>query len=159
MSETIQIFNDDHVHALEMLERLQEDLDSIKRNENLPEVRKRLGEFVDFLEHALKVHFRQEEEALFPIMIQADENAKQPIEAMLEEHKIIETAHRSLKEELDGDKPSPELIIENGERIVEVLTGHINREDHALFPFAMRILEKGLLDEVDRRRKNMTVGG
>lgn len=156
MSETIQLFSDDHTHALEMLEKLHGDIEKLKRDEDLISVKEGLSEFVDFLEHALKVHFRQEEEALFPVMIKADIRAKEPIEAMLEEHKIIETAHRSLKEELLGDKPSPEVIIENGEKIVEVLTGHINREDHALFPFAMRILEKGLLDEVDERRRKMT---
>lgn len=153
MSETLELFNQDHAHALEMLAILQKELERLRNDQDLPLVRHGLEKFVAFLDDALKVHFRQEE-ALFPLMVEADANAAQPVEAMLAEHRLIETAHRNLKEELAGEKPSPEIIMENGEKIIEVLRGHINREDQALFPFALRILEKGMLDEVDRRRKN-----
>lgn len=154
MSETLELFSQDHAHALEMVAGLQKDLDRLTNDEDLPLVRQGLEKFVAFLDHALNVHFRQEEQALFPLMVEADANATQPVEAMLAEHRIIETAHRNLKEELAGEKPSPQIITGNGEKIIEVLRGHINREDQALFPFALRILGKGMLDEVDRRRKN-----
>lgn len=53
MSETIEIFKDDHSHALKILDRFEEDLNSLRRNENLAHVRQGLTEFATFLEHVL----------------------------------------------------------------------------------------------------------
>lgn len=152
MSATIQLFLEDHSHALEMLRRLHDDLLALKLSQDLPAVKKGLEEFVSFLDNALKIHFRQEETALFPVMIKANENAQKPIEAMLEEHRLIEAAHRSLQEELRGDKPSPEVISHTGEQIIELLTNHIHREDQALFPFALRVMNQEHLEEVESLR-------
>lgn len=158
MSETIKLFNEDHTHALSMLENLQEALDILRQSRDLHAVGEGLQEFADFLEIALKTHFRQEEVALFPVMIEADKNAAQPVEAMLEEHRIIEAAHGHFSEELLSPQPNLDVILENGRKIIEVLTGHINREDKALFPFALRILAKDMVEEVERRRRQMDGG-
>lgn len=88
-------------------------------------------------------------------MIEANPHAAAQVEAMLKEHEIIETAHRNFKEELDGHVPSPEIIMHNGGKIIDVLRGHIKREDDIIFPFALGILEKGMLKEMDRRRCTM----
>lgn len=155
MSETLKIFTDDHSKALDHLDRLSDALDAIQDGAKVDQVRDGLTRFNNFLEHALKVHFRQEEEALFPVLGRVIGTEGGPIAVMLEEHDEIEAAHAAMTEELKKDSPDLSRIVDAGRTIIAILEPHIHKEDRVLFPMAMYHLDKEQLDEVDRLAKQI----
>lgn len=155
MSETLEIFNDDHSKALDHLDRLSDALDAINDGAKADQVMDGLTRFNNFLEHALKVHFRQEEEALFPVLGRVIGTEGGPIAVMLEEHDEIEAAHAVMTEELRKENPELNKVADAGRTIIAILEPHIHKEDRVLFPMAMHHLSKEQLAEVDRLAKQI----
>lgn len=147
---TLAVLREDHALVLEKLEQLRKDLVSLRNGGAVAGVRSTLTEFSEFLEHALKVHFRQEEEALFPVLGRAIGSGGGPIAVMLAEHIEIRNAHDRLTEEISSENPDPEVIVDAGGTIYDVLVPHIDKEDHILFPMAEAHLGPEDLAEVDR---------
>lgn len=150
MAKLLHSFRDDHATALKKLTVLRGDLDNLAGGSPVDDLRDSLQDFVDFLEHALKVHFRQEEEALFPVLGRVIGTQGGPIAVMLAEHVEIKEAHDVMKEELASGKPDVDRLVVAGQRIINVLWPHIEKEDNILFPMAEQYLDTGQLEEVDR---------
>jgi hemerythrin superfamily protein len=84
------------------------------------------------MDHTLTQHAPHEEEELYPKLIKVKPGIKNEVDTMLEDHKLIDQAHRSLKRELMGEKPALQLIINTGTEMLERLEEHIQREHAAL---------------------------
>ena len=150
MSVTLETFGQEHVMALDHLKKLGEALRGLQEGRKLAEVRETLEGFAGFLEHALKSHFRQEEEALFPVLGRAIGTRGGPIAVMLLEHKEIEASHADFSAELQKEESDLNKLIRAGSSIISVLTPHIQKEDSILFPMARQHLSADQLAEVDR---------
>lgn len=150
MSRTLKKFNADHQHAQKELDKLEAALKLIDRGERVKEQRTAVKNFARFLEHALKVHFRQEEEALFPAMLEKAPYISDLIQMMLDEHEEITGAHGQMVSELTKEEPEPAIISKSGWTILCCLRPHIDKEETALQPMAIEILSPEELGEVDR---------
>lgn len=148
--ETIKSFQDEHQEALRKLAALGEDLRALRNGAALEEHRRRIEDFAAFLEEALKVHFRREEEALFPALGKYIGLDSGPIAVMLAEHEEIRAAHRELVKELAEERPDVEVVIGAGGTIIDILEPHIDKEDNILFPMAGQVLSPNELAEVDK---------
>ncbi|MCL5045220.1 MAG: hemerythrin domain-containing protein [Actinobacteria bacterium] len=149
MSVTLETFGNEHFAALEHLKKLGEALRGLQEGRKPAEVRETLEGFAAFLEHALKSHFRQEEEALFPVLGRVIGTRGGPIAVMLLEHKQIEASHADFSAELQKEQPDPGKLNRAGSSIISVLTPHIEKENNILFPMARQHLSPEQLAEVD----------
>ncbi|MCK6545723.1 hemerythrin domain-containing protein [Myxococcota bacterium] len=109
----------------------------------------RLRETLAFFEHHVTIHRRKEEEVLFPAM--AGLLAGGPVRMMQMEHHEERRLLDALAEGLDGADRDEMLasavqVITND--IVELLRGHILKEDQILFAMAERTLEGDEATEV-----------
>lgn len=125
----------EHLATLEMLDKLEGSLERIRAGQSLDGVREQLLEFSQFMEQTRNQHFSQEEESLYPKLVKDDPQRQADVDNMVNEHRTIEQAHNSLKEELLGDNPSPEIIVDNCSVLAEKLEQHIQREHDALSKF------------------------
>ncbi len=150
MSRTIKKFNADHQHALGELDQLEAALREIEASGSVDGRRAGVEDFTRFLEHALMVHFRQEEDALFPAMIKKAPHTRGLIQVMLDEHREITGAHGRMIAELTKAEPDAAVISKAGRTILYFLRPHIDKEETALQPMATEILSPEELEEVDR---------
>lgn len=151
LSKLLADFEFDHDKALAKLRRLRRDLKAVRQYQSLDVVKGSLQEFWDFLEHALKTHFREEEEALFPYLKGKFGPRIGPIEGMLEEHRQIEAAHQVMGEQLRQSSPNLERFLSAADEVLDVLEFHIDKEDDVLWPFARRQLSEAELASVDKQ--------
>jgi hemerythrin-like domain-containing protein len=122
----------EHLVVLEMADKLRNNLERLKADQDLDSVKDGLWEFSRFMDHTLTQHAPHEEEELYPKLIKVKPGIKNEVDTMLEDHKLIDQAHRSLKRELMGEKPALQLIINTGTEMLERLEEHIQREHAAL---------------------------
>jgi hemerythrin-like domain-containing protein len=101
---------------------------------------------VDFIRnYADHFHHAKEEDVLFEALIHNGMPAKQsPIEAMLIEHDRGRAHVRALAEAarqaLAGDGAKIPVLAEHAKGYAQLLRGHIDKEDHILYPLAERVL-------------------
>lgn len=101
---------------------------------------------VDFIRnYADRFHHAKEEDVLFVALVKNGMPAKQsPIEAMQIEHEQGRAHVRALemaaRQALAGNAGPVALIIEHARGYAQLLRGHIDKEDHILYPLAERIL-------------------
>lgn len=129
--QLIALLTAEHLAALDMLDKLNQDLADLKHNQNLEQVRSNLWEFTQFLEQIVRGHLPQEELALYPKMAADNPGLQAQVDSMLNDHRQLQQVHTSLKEELLGDNPSPQILVERGGEIARVLKQHLQRE-HAV---------------------------
>jgi len=101
---------------------------------------------VDFIRnYADRFHHAKEEDVLFVELVRNGMPEKQsPIEAMHLEHEqgranvraLEEAAHKALA----GEPGQTALIAEHAKGYATLLRGHIDKEDHILYPLAERVL-------------------
>ena len=103
--------------------------------------------FVEFFRgFADKCHHCKEEDRLFPRM-EANGVARQggPIGVMLLEHQQGRQHVRAIAEELEaadaGDAISVERVLDQGQKFLELLRGHIFKEDNVLFNMADQLIQ------------------
>jgi len=84
-------------------------------------------------------HFREEEQALFPVLGRHIDSASGPIAMLMEEHAIFR-----LK---DGWE---EKVCDAGEAIARMLPGHIEKEESVVFPMAEEMLGEEEWNDVGR---------
>lgn len=91
-----------------------------------------------------KCHHAKEEELLFPLMQEKDQDAIAPVNAMLSEHRQGRNLVKELSGEIEGytkgDNTSGGKIVQGLEQYIELLAQHINKENQVLFPLADSIL-------------------
>lgn len=122
----------EHLVVLEMADKVRTNLEKLQTDQDLTGVRDGLGQFSQIMDQIVNQHFVQEEEELFPKLLKTNPNLNGEVEALLEDHKAIRQAHRSLQEELLGDKPSPHIIVNSGLSLLDRLEAHFHREHQAL---------------------------
>ena len=122
----------EHLVVLEMIDKLRANLEKLKANDDLASVQDELWEFTRFMDHTMSDHIPHEEEEIYPKIIKAKPSMKGEVEIMLEEHKVIGQAHRSMKQELMEEQPAPRQIITSGTAILETIEEHLQREHSAL---------------------------
>ncbi len=111
--------------------------------------------FVDFFRgFADKCHHCKEEDRLFPCM-ESKGVAREggPIGVMLQEHEQARLRVRMIADEIEpadaGDPISVQTVLEQGQKFLELLRGHISKEDHCLFEMADELIEGADLAELD----------
>jgi len=101
-----------------------------------------LDEIVEFVQvFADKCHHAKEEDLLFPAMVEAGiPKERGPIGVMLAEHDKGRAFIRNVKdaaaEYKSGDKKAAKIISENARGYAALLSQHIDKEDHILYPMA-----------------------
>ena len=108
-----------------------------------------LAPFAWFLAGEVRAHFALEEEALFPIMARHLGTGQGPLAVMDAEHAAFRDLLQALQNALAaGDVPGQRVA---AAAIIDLLRGHIHKEDHVLFPMATRMLSVEEQHEVDHR--------
>jgi hemerythrin-like domain-containing protein len=108
-----------------------------------------LAPFAAFLANEVVHHFAIEEQALFPLLARHLSLEQGPLAVMNAEH----AAFRELLGDLTTAVRAGNLDAQrtHAAELVELLRGHIAKEDQVLFPMAARLLSPAELVEVDGR--------
>jgi iron-sulfur cluster repair protein YtfE (RIC family) len=116
----------DHHHGLALALRCRKQALGQLQPMGAAGLRERAKEVVDFYQSNLMVHFRAEEEALFPLIRTA-----MPASAALLDQLLVEHAEmRQAIARLDGVNGLAKLIFDLG----DLLERHIRKEERELFP-------------------------
>ncbi|MBI4516576.1 MAG: hemerythrin domain-containing protein [Deltaproteobacteria bacterium] len=142
MSTTIDLLSEQHQEVLAHLAKTEEALGADARGNAA-------AALAEYLHHDVVQHFAIEEEALFPIMGRHLGYDHGPLAVMNAEHadfrRLLEGLTRGVE---TGDV---EQQRENAHGLIDLLRGHIAKEDQVLFPMAARLLGPEELGEVDQR--------
>jgi iron-sulfur cluster repair protein YtfE (RIC family) len=127
----------DHHHALAHARRLA------TASELGAEERSALaGEFLDFFHGETLTHFREEEESIFPLVVD-DVECEGALTRVMLEHLRIHAGVRRVRTELDGGDVSAGSLTE----VATMLEAHIRFEEKVLFPLIERTAG-GALDRI-----------
>lgn len=145
-AEAIAILSQAHEAGKQKLGLLSQAASELGEGSN-PAALGDLKEVLQFFEGELRVHFRHEEEVLFPAL-QTVIGRAGPIQVMLDEHQSLWQAVDALEEkaaQLEEASIEVRSRIAHGARlvanhIVGFLGSHIEKEDSMLFPMAERAL-------------------
>jgi len=140
MSKTVEVLGAQHQEVLTYLEGVSAGLTQVGSRPDLTD-------FLRFLEGEVLEHFDLEEKALFPVMARYQHLADGPLAMMSVEH----TTFRALLGQLGsalrtGDQGQQRACAED---LINLLRGHIAKEDRVLFPMALNTLSAEELGEVD----------
>lgn len=111
-----------------------------------------------FRNFADRCHHGKEEARLFPLMeARGFPREGGPTGVMMHEHDLGRAHVRGMDEAIDaaaaGDAPARQQFIEHAVGYIELLRGHIQKEDHCLFPMAEQAMSdqdrRDLLDAFD----------
>lgn len=115
----------DHHHALTQARRL------LEASEANAETRRETAEgFVRFYERDTLLHFHEEEEILFPALVEHIDRPPDELVRVLLEHVRIHGLVARLRNELTVAEPTSELLRDLG----ETLRSHVRLEERRLFP-------------------------
>lgn len=117
----------DHHHGLVEARRLQRAVDGERTSRNEAAVT-----FLRFYSSDTVRHFREEEEGLFPLLVDQPDPAGELLTRALLEHQRLHALADRLDRALAAGDPDPTLMRELG----ELLERHIRFEERTLFPFA-----------------------
>ncbi len=105
------------------------------------------ADFATYLTQEVAAHFTLEEQALFPAMARHLGSDRGPLAVMNAEHESFRALLSDLTRAVGkGDSTAQrERCVE----IIALLRDHIDKEDHVLFPMALRLLSSAELAEVN----------
>jgi hemerythrin-like domain-containing protein len=110
-----------------------------------------------YFDTSAKHHHADEEEDLFPMLLQVTPEAelarlRELIAALLGQHRELESAWGQVRWKLEGIwlGMKPDLGAEEVGRMVDLYRAHIAREEDELLPLAARVLGEAQLDVVGR---------
>jgi len=124
-------------------------------------------EGVEFVQtFADRCHHSKEENIFFPLLQQRGIPKEGPIGVMLYEHDLGRGYIRGLSEGIQklekGDASARQKVLDNARAYVELLHGHIWKEDNILFPMADQVLsdadQQSLLKKFEEVEKEMGEG-
>lgn len=158
----------EHREALAHLDALDQSITAIapERAPDPPsstDHRRLISEAVKFLETPMMRHLDAEETALFPLM-QRRLGSAGPIQVMESEHRWLRehVAELARLTQWDGDIPQNShwaRLRREADQMIEVLTGHIYKEDNVLFPMAAQLLSPADWEETGRLAAAAGVAG
>ena len=135
----------DHHHALGHARRLK-----LAANEPDTERLRRADEFLAFFESETLDHFREEEEQVFPLVVDETEAEPVLVQLMMEHLRIHSLVH-ALTAEVAAGAPSGESLAMIGAFLEE----HIRFEEKTAFPLIERLAGRAL-DAVELSPRNRT---
>ncbi len=140
--DTIELLGQQHQEVLARLAAIEPVASACTDNGELIE-------FLTFLEGEVAGHFTLEEEALFPVLGRHLSLTQGPLAVMNAEH----TTFRELMHGLRASVRSGEVDKQRAcaLQLIDLLRGHIAKEDNVLFPLAMRMLTSDEQSEVEAR--------
>ncbi len=118
-----------------------------------------LRQVLDFFDNELRLHFRCEEETLFPVLEKHIGKEGSPTRLLRSEHAQLWPLYDKLKNKLeafqkDGRQPAKATgIYKIGNRIVGLLREHIEKENTSLLPIARSLLGEKELEEISQKWK------
>ena len=140
----LRTLSEDHHHGLVYARRLRRAAEGDETN-SAETVAKG---FLDFWQKETAIHFRKEEEVLFPVLARYGEDlCRQPLVEMLEEHARIRGLIMRLSDEVMGGNVRSETLHE----IAEQLEMHIRLEEREVFPLVEGSLSEAALTELAAR--------
>ena len=122
-----------------------------------------LSKVLDFFDKDVGLHFRREEEILFPALEKHLGMEKSPTRLLLKEHNEVWRWHTRLKKklvELEGEESEysvaiPAEVQEISSHIEHLLRGHIKKENESLLPLAADFLGEDELKEISQKWKSL----
>src|ERR1700693_6397524 len=114
-----------------------------------------LGDLRREIQGEVLSHFREEEQALFPVLGRHMDSASGPIAMLMEEHAIFRQLELQFEEavaalEAGNGDGWEEKVCDAGDAIARLLPPHIEKEESVLFPMAADVLRAGEWDQVRR---------
>lgn len=118
-----------------------------------------LQKVIEFFDKDVTLHFKHEEEILFPALNKHLGEGKNPTKLLLQDHQDWWQWYRRLKEataklEADGAENTDALCTEVQEintHIEQLLKEHIKRENESLLPMAQSLLSQAELEEISNK--------
>jgi hemerythrin-like domain-containing protein len=107
------------------------------------ERRRQALEFVDFYAKQLVAHFREEEELLFPLIVE-ETDARALLARLLLEHLRVHCLVRVLISQLGRGTASEDPM----KKLSTTLEAHIRAEEKELFPLVQRMTPGAVLNEL-----------
>jgi hemerythrin-like domain-containing protein len=153
MSKPTEILSNDHKKVLEKLKVMEQTIKDLKS----PNVKNTLLDLEGFFKKEVELHFKKEEEALFPEIEKFIPREGGPVGVMLMEHEDLYRYKDNLFKGVDlllKDENSKEalvLIKENGTSYINLLREHIFKEDNMLFMMADMHLEENQIKEIMKK--------
>ncbi len=161
----LAIVEREHERALEMLGLLRGAGICLKMGTNKGEapIRERglehLAKVLGFFEKDLGLHFRREEEVLFPSLEKHLGVEKSPTRRLLQEHREVWEYYERLRDklgELQGNESGPSAarateVQDISHRIEQFLKEHIRKENESLFPLTRGLLSGQELERVPEK--------
>jgi hemerythrin-like domain-containing protein len=162
MPALIKLFMDEHKAAMDQINDFEKALVQFKTNgyKLEPKINEIFGNFFRFFDDHLLEHNQKEEKNFFPLLnkklIESGEHSNGPvpktaIDIMEDDHvKFIQLGALTfnflgLASRLKDDVSRTfvyDVSYENGRELIELLKLHIYREDHTLFPLAVKLISK-----------------
>ncbi len=107
--------------------------DSLRKN-----LINQLNEITAFIDKDLEIHFKKEEEALFPVLGNYIGLETGPIHVMLIEHKHSRELSKDFKKSIKDYQAGGnyKTVVSAGGSFASLLSEHIDKEDHILFNMA-----------------------
>ena len=112
-----------------------------------------LNEISEYLDKDIEVHFKREEDALFPVLGNYIGIETGPINVMLIEHNSCRELSKNFKKKIE-DK-NIKLIASDGKALIELLSEHEDKEDGILFHIAE--MQLGQDEKQDIMKKMITI--
>jgi regulator of cell morphogenesis and NO signaling len=138
----------EHVSVLELLQTMTRVVGDEQRAAP-PDWAASFDKACAYFQQEVRLHFRKEEDALFPAMEKYVGRAAGPIAVMLNEHR----QHNALLSQLCAAVTARNWVAVRSvwPSFTQLLTMHIMKEDTILFPMAERMLSAAEREEVGRK--------
>lgn len=149
--DLIDELKQEHIEALLRLDGLESALATLHGSGEAPvEAVERLARIWNWFQVDINVHFRKEEEALFPAAVGAMPSEEGPIAQMRAEHREFEELREQVVGALEtvrhgccGRKEASARLVRAGDQLCALLREHIWKEDNVLFPVLRTVLDSG----------------
>lgn len=146
-----EILREEHTNVLQKLDALE---GVISRLDEKPVISAQLKELTAFFNKDFWLHFAKEEEALFPELEKFIPRQGGPLAVMLAEHEDLRKTNTEMQRGVsdylqDSVKPATKEIIQRyGIHFIELLRGHISKENNILFHMADNYLNEAQNSQV-----------
>lgn len=123
-------FHDDHMALVRILPKLEGNLRDIEAGEAGENVIWDLKEFAELLRNVVIPHFIEEEKTVYPKASEVDNDGRQFIAGMYDEHKALYEAFGGFFKSLKGDNRQEEILEQENKPARTIsLSGNVNREE------------------------------
>ena len=128
---------EDIKNGADPFKKIMEAVNKLKDGEALDLIN-RLSEITAFMDKDLEIHFKREEEALFPVLGNYIGVETGPINVMLIEHNNCRDLSAGFKVKINGYRSDKnyKALADAGNSLSRLLSEHEDKEDHILFNMA-----------------------